>query len=173
MNKAKPPVLRIPGASCLVLTALAHQAVKPLAEIVCNYFCCDSLEKSDEVFHRVHLLSATGGSEKGRSASITQALTQYNKTSGITHHRGFAFSMIHREFGKLSAIQQKNVQNMQSLPSWQSLKSSCFRQNLSVCQMIQVIITLESAKAGKLRCCQRQLLILITVIGNYVLFLHA
>ena len=86
---------------------------------------------------------------------------------------GLAFSMIHREFGKLSAIQQKNVQNMQSLPSWQSLKSSCFRQNLSVCQMIQVIITLESAKVGKLRCCQRQLLILITVIGNYVLFLHA
>ena len=41
MNKAKPPVLRIPGASCLVLTALAHQAVKPLAEIVCNYFCCN------------------------------------------------------------------------------------------------------------------------------------
>lgn len=81
--------------------------------------------------------------------------------------------MIHRELGKLSAIQQKNVQNMQSLPNWQSLKSSCFRQNLSVCQIIQVIITLESAKAGKLRCCQRQLLILITVIGNYVLFLHA
>ena len=80
MNKAKPPVLRIPGASCLVLTALAHQAVKPLAEIVCNYFCCDSLEKRDKIIHMgFHLLSATGGSEKGRSASITQALTQYNK----------------------------------------------------------------------------------------------
>ena len=71
MNKAKPPVLRIPGASCLVLTALAHQAVKPLAEIVCNYFCCNSLEKGDEIFHKVHLLSATGGSEKGRRPSIT------------------------------------------------------------------------------------------------------
>ena len=154
-----------------------------------------------------HLLSATGGSEKGRSASITQALTQYNKKPPVLRIPGALlcsdnFSspyrspvdapwrksqvctqkmntspakgpMIHREFGKLSAIQQKTVQNMQSLPNWQSLKSSCFRQNLSVCQIIQVIITLESAKAGKLRCCQRQLLILITVIGNYVLFLHA
>ena len=35
----------------LVLTALAHQAVKPLAEIVCNYFCCDSLEKRDKIIH--------------------------------------------------------------------------------------------------------------------------
>ena len=174
MNKTKPLGTRNTGGfRVLVLTALAHQTVKPLAEVVCHSLCCDGLEQGDEVFHRVHLLSATGGSEKGRSASITQALTQYNKTSGITHHRGFAFSMIHRESGKLSAIQQKNVQNMQSLPSWQSLKSSCFRQNLSVCQIIQVIITLESAKVGKLRCCQRQLLILITVIGNYVLFLHA
>lgn len=163
-------------------------------------------------FMDFHLLSATGGLEKGRSASITQALTQYNKkppgiptTGGLcfvhcmnpmdkfsSPYRSLAYAlwrksqvctqkmntspakgpMIHREFGKLSAIQQKNVQNMQSLPSWQSLKSSCFRQNLSVCQIIQVIITLESAKAGKLRCCQRQLLILITVIGNYILFLQ-
>ena len=208
--KTKPPRSgNSEGVLVLVLTALAHQAVKPLAEIVCYYFCCDSLEKRDKIIHMgFHLLSATGGSEKGRSASITQALTQYNKkppgtanTGGFLlvltallrtpqflhcraaahpcaahhsiHHRGFAFSMIHREFGKLSAIQQKNVQNMQSLPSWQSLKSSCFRQKPSVCQIIQVIITLESAKVGKLRCCQRQLLILITVIGNYVLFLYA
>ena len=68
------------GVFLLVLTALAHQAVKPLAEIVCYYFRCDSLEKRDKIIHMgFHLLSATGGSEKGRSASITQALTQYNK----------------------------------------------------------------------------------------------
>lgn len=72
MNKAKPPGSRnTGGASCLVLTALAHQAVKPLAEIVCNDLCCNSLEKGDEIFHKVHLLSATGGSEKGRRPSIT------------------------------------------------------------------------------------------------------
>ena len=219
--KTKPPRSgNSEGVLVLVLTALTHQAVKPLAEIVCYYFCCDSLEKRDKIIHMgFHLLSTCCEAEKGRSASITQALTQYNKkppgtanTGGFLlvltallrtpqflhcraaahhcagtsfvpqeqhhcaahhsiHHRGFAFSMIHREFGKLSAIQQKNVQNVQSLPSWQSLKSSCFRQNSSVCQIIQVIITLESAKAGKLRCCQRQLLILITVIGNHVLFL--
>ena len=46
-------------------------AVKPLAEIVCNDLCCNSLEKGDEIFHKVHLLSATGGSEKGRRPSIT------------------------------------------------------------------------------------------------------
>ena len=79
--KTKPPrSCRSEGVLVLVLTALAHQAVKPLAEIVCNYFCCDSLEKRDKIIHMgFHLLSATGGSEKGRSASITQALTQYNK----------------------------------------------------------------------------------------------
>ena len=79
--KTKPPRSgNSEGVLVLVLTALAYQAVKPLAEIVCNYFCCDSLEKRDKIVHMgFHLLSATGGSEKGRSASITQALTQYNK----------------------------------------------------------------------------------------------
>ena len=79
--KTKPPRSgNSEGVLVLVLTALAHQAVKPLAEIVCNYFCCDSLEKRDKIVHMgFHLLSATGGSEKGCSASITQALTQYNK----------------------------------------------------------------------------------------------
>ena len=79
--KTKPPrSCRSEGVLVLVLTALAHQAVKPLAEIVCYYFRCDSLEKRDKIIHMgFHLLSATGGSEKGRSASITQALTQYNK----------------------------------------------------------------------------------------------
>ena len=59
------------GVFLLVLTALAHQAVKPLTEIVCNDLCCNSLEKGDEIFHKVHLLSATGGSEKGRRPGIT------------------------------------------------------------------------------------------------------
>ena len=79
--KTKPPRSgNSEGVLVLVLTALAHQAVKPLAEIVCYYFCCDSLEKRDKIIHMgFHLLSATGGSEKGRSASITQALTQHNK----------------------------------------------------------------------------------------------
>ena len=79
--KTKPPrSCRSEGVLVLVLTALAHQAVKPLAEIVCYYFRCDSLEKRDKIIHMgFHLLSATGGSEKGRSASITQALPQYNK----------------------------------------------------------------------------------------------
>ena len=79
--KTKPPQSgNSEGVLVLVLTALAHQAVKPLAEIVCYYFRCDSLEKRDKIIHMgFHLLSATGGSEKGRSASITQALTQYNK----------------------------------------------------------------------------------------------
>ena len=40
--KTKPPrSCRSEGVLVLVLTALAHQAVKPLAEIVCNYFCCN------------------------------------------------------------------------------------------------------------------------------------
>ena len=59
------------GVLVLALTALAHQAVKPLTEIVCNDLCCNSLEKGDEIFHKVHLLSATGGSEKGRRPGIT------------------------------------------------------------------------------------------------------
>ena len=70
--KTKPPRSgNSEGVLVLVLTALAHQAVKPLAEIVCNDLCCNSLEKGDEIFHRVHLLSATEGSEKGRRPSIT------------------------------------------------------------------------------------------------------
>ena len=50
--KTKPPRSgNSEGVLVLVLTALAHQAVKPLAEIVCNYFCCDSLEKRDKIIH--------------------------------------------------------------------------------------------------------------------------
>ena len=79
--KTKPPrSCRSEGVLVLVLTALAHQAVKPLAEIVCYYFRCDSLEKRDKIIHMgFHLLSTCCEAEKGRSASITQALTQYNK----------------------------------------------------------------------------------------------
>ena len=40
--KTKPPrSCRSEGVLVLVLTALAHQAVKPLAEIVCYYFRCN------------------------------------------------------------------------------------------------------------------------------------
>ena len=79
--KTKPPRSgNSEGVLVLVLTALTHQAVKPLAKIVCYYFCCDSLEKRDKIIHMgFHLLSTCCEAEKGRSASKTQALTQYNK----------------------------------------------------------------------------------------------
>ena len=95
--KTKPPrSCRSEGVLVLVLTALAHQAVKPLAEIVCNYFCCDSLEKRDKIIHMgFHLLPATGGSEKGRSASITQS---DSVRSYRTRCRFFVFPPQHRLF---------------------------------------------------------------------------
>ena len=196
------------GVFLLVLTALAKQTVKPLAQVIGYYLCSDRLKKCDDSVHGLPPPFRDWGIGEGpqcqyntSSDPIQQKAPGTANTGGFLlvltallrtpqflhcraaahpcaahhsiHHRAFAFSMIHSEFGKLSAIQQKNVQNVQSLPSWQSLKSSCFRQKPSVCQIIQVIITLESAKAGKLRCCQRHLLILITVIGNHVLFLHA
>ena len=104
--KTKPPRSgNSEGVLVLVLTALAHQAVKPLAEIVCCYFRYDSLEKGDEVFHRVHLLSATGGSEKGRNASITQALPQHNKKRQRTLGRtAAAFFVFHVGFGAFHAV---------------------------------------------------------------------
>ena len=67
------------GVFLLVLTALAHQAVKPLAQIIGYYLCSDRLKKCDDSVHGLPPPFRDWGSEKGRSASITQALTQYNK----------------------------------------------------------------------------------------------
>lgn len=92
--KTKPPRSgNSEGVLVLVLTALTHQAVKPLAKIVCYYFCCDSLEKRDKIIHMgFHLLSTCCEAEKGRSASITHALTQYNKKPpGIPTTGGLCF----------------------------------------------------------------------------------
>lgn len=49
----------------LVLTALADQTVKPLAQIVGYYLCSDSLNECDESIHGCHLLSALGGHGEG------------------------------------------------------------------------------------------------------------
>ena len=61
---------KAPGTSTteglfLVLTALADQTVKPLAQIVGYYLCSDSLNECDESIHGCHLLSALGGHGEG------------------------------------------------------------------------------------------------------------
>ena len=62
----------------LVLAALADQTVKPLAQIVGNDLCCDSLDKCDECVHGFHLHPAVMGMEKGRMHSITQKAVSRN-----------------------------------------------------------------------------------------------
>ena len=107
MQKTKPPRSgNSEGVLVLVLTALTHQAVKPLAEIVCYYFRYDSLEKRDKIIHLgFHLLSATGGSEKGRNVSITQPLPQHNKKRQRTLARtAAAFFVFHAGFGAFHAV---------------------------------------------------------------------
>ena len=50
--KTKPPrSCRSEGVLVLVLTALAHQAVKPLAQIIGYYLCSDRLKKCDDSVH--------------------------------------------------------------------------------------------------------------------------
>lgn len=56
-----------PGA-LLCLLALAV-AVKPLADIVANYACCDRHKKADQDFQHLHLPSAPRV-EKGSTATI-------------------------------------------------------------------------------------------------------
>ena len=68
----KPPGAATPrGFSFLVLTAL-EQAVKPLADVVSGYACCDGLDECKHCFHGAHLLSM----KMGRSGA---ALTGYHK----------------------------------------------------------------------------------------------
>ena len=52
-NQKPPGSVSTGGLLGLVLTALEEQAVKPLAQIVGHYLCCDSLQKCGEERHGV------------------------------------------------------------------------------------------------------------------------
>ena len=75
MPKSEAPRYCRTGGLLLVLAALAYLAVKPLAQIIGNYLCCDGLNKCRKNFQEVHLLSALGGIGEGLQ-------TQYNIKSG-------------------------------------------------------------------------------------------
>lgn len=66
-KKRSPPELQLRGAS-LCLLALAV-SVKPLADVVANYTCCDGHKDARENFQCRHLLSVAR-LEKGSTVSI-------------------------------------------------------------------------------------------------------
>ena len=75
-KKQEASVLRIPRgflfAEGLVLAVHKELLVKPLADVVSGYACCDGQRKGNYVLHEIHLLSM----KMGRSGA---ALTGYHK----------------------------------------------------------------------------------------------